>query len=248
MRFMTKAISLRAQVDSDAEASNLSDDIPAKFLARWQALAANAGFGKAKSKEIGDYLLAQYSGSDRHYHGLKHIVSILDGFEVLKAKFEQPIAAGLAIFFHDVIYDASRSDNEEQSAIKMKEKLRDVVDDAVLTSAAFSIEATKKHAATTNPDTNLILDLDMAILGQPWAVYEQYARSVMLEYLPVYGEDAYRQGRAKLFLEPTIARGNIFLTDDFKHLNNQAIRNMRREAEILKSGKLFVGQDATHSD
>jgi predicted metal-dependent HD superfamily phosphohydrolase len=226
----------------------LSDDVRPKFLARWHALATDAGLDEAKSKEIGDYLLAQYSGNDRHYHSVQHIVSILDGFEVLKAKFEQPIAAGLAIFFHDVIYDASRSDNEEQSAIKMKEKLRDVVDDAVLTSAAFSIEATKKHAATTNPDTNLILDLDMAILGQPWAVYEQYARSVMLEYLPVYGEAAYRQGRPKLFLEPTIARGDIFLTDDFKYLNDQAMRNMQREAEILRSGRFFSGQDATHSD
>jgi predicted metal-dependent HD superfamily phosphohydrolase len=248
MRFMTKAISLRAQVDSDGEGSKLSDDLPAKFLARWQALAANAGFGKAKSKDIGDYLLAQYSGNGRYYHSVQHIVSMLDGFEVLKAKFEQPVAAELAIFFHDVIYDAARSDNEEQSAIKMMEKLHGVVDDTVLTSAAFSIEATKKHAVTTNPDTNLIIDLDMAILGQPWAVYEQYAKGVMLEYLPVYGEAAYRQGRPKLFLEPTIARGDIFLTDDFKHLNDQAMRNMQREAEILRSGRFFSGQDATHSD
>jgi predicted metal-dependent HD superfamily phosphohydrolase len=86
-----------------------------------------------------------------------------------------------------------------------------------------------------------VIDLDMMILGQDWLVYEQYANGVMQEYLPVYGEEAYRQGRVKLFLEPTIARGDIFLTDEFKHLNEPAIRNMHREAEVLKSGKPFAG-------
>ena len=125
------------------------------------------------------------------------------------------IGGGATVRVHDVIYDAARSDNEAQSATKMNEKLCGFVDDAILASAAFSIEATRKHASTPAPDTNLILDLDMAILAQPWPVYAQYAQAVMREYLPVYGEEAYRQGRPKLFLEPTIAHGDVFLTDDF---------------------------------
>mgnify|MGYP002784365018 FL=1 len=219
----------------------MSNDLSQKFLRKWQVLAANLGLDDSKLKEIGDYLHAQYSGVDRHYHNVNHIVSMLDGFESLKTKFEQPAAAELAIFFHDVIYDSARSDNEEKSAIKMKELLSGKVDGEILDAAALSIEATKKHAATTNQDTNLLIDLDMAILGQPWVVYERYAKGVMQEYLPVYGEEEYRQGRQKLFLEPTIAHGDIFLTDNFKYLNQPAIRNMQREVEILKSGKSFVG-------
>jgi predicted metal-dependent HD superfamily phosphohydrolase len=219
----------------------MSEDLSSIFLGKWQALAADIDLKETRSKETGNYLLSQYSGSNRHYHNIRHIVSMLDAFGLLKAKFAQPIAAELAIFFHDVIYDPARSDNEEQSAVKMKENLHGLVGDAILASAAFSIEATKKHDFTPRPDTNLILDLDMAILGQPWPVYAQYAKGVMQEYLPVYGEDAYRQGRPKLFLEPTIARGNIFLTNDFRSLNQQAIRNMQREAEILKSGQVLPG-------
>ena len=220
----------------------MRNGLSAKFHRKWKELSKSIGLDAVKSKEIFDYLLNQYSGNDRHYHGVGHIVSMLDGFDIIKTKFEQPTAAELAIFFHDVIYDAARSDNEEQSAMKMKEKLYGIVGDAIVASAAFSIEATKKHAVTPSPDTNLILDLDMMILGQPWAVYEQYAKGVMQEYLPVYGEEAYRQGRPKLFLEPTIAHGDTFLTEDFRHLNKQAIRNMQREAEILKSGKLLADQ------
>jgi predicted metal-dependent HD superfamily phosphohydrolase len=161
---------------------------------------------------------------------------------MLNTKFEQPVAAELAIFFHDLIYDASRNDNEEQSAKKMREVLGGFVVDATMDAAAFSIEATKKHAPTPNSDTNLIVDLDMAILGQPWPAYERYAKGVMQEYLPLYGEEAYRRGRTELFLEPTIAHGNIFLTKEFEHLNEPALRNMQREVDALKSGKFLAGQ------
>ena len=213
-----------------------------KFLSKWRALAADLGLDESKTMEAGNYLFAQYSGSDRHYHNVQHVVAMLDGFAVLKTKFEQPIAAELAIFFHDVIYDASCHDNEEQSARKMREMLGGSVAEAMIDAAVFSIEATKKHAATSNPDTNLLLDLDMAVLGQTWAGYELYAKGVMQEYLPVYGEEGYRQGRSKLFLEPMIAQGKLFLTKEFEHFNEPAIRNMQREAEILKSGNFFTGQ------
>jgi len=212
------------------------------FVSKWHALAAHIGLDRAKAEEVGDYLLAQYSGSARHYHGVGHIVSMLDGFDGIKAGFEHPPAVELAIFFHDAVYDPSRHDNEGQSAKKLQDLLGGLVDWTLLETSARSVEATKQHALTPSHDTNLLLDLDMAILGQPWPVYERYAQGVMQEYLPVYGELAYRHGRRTLFLEPTIAHGTTFLTDAFKHLNSQAIRNMQREAEILKTGKPFAGQ------
>jgi predicted metal-dependent HD superfamily phosphohydrolase len=224
----------------------MREDASDKFVSKWQALAANLGLDRAKSQEVGDYLLSQYSGSDRHYHGVGHIVSMLDGFDAVKAAFEQPLAAELAIFFHDLIYDASRQDNEEQSARKMNDMLGGLVDRTLLEAAARSIEATKQHVLTPSHDTNLLLDLDMAILGQPWTVYERYAQGVMHEYLPVYGELAYRHGRRTLFLEPTIAHGTVFLTDAFKPLDPQAIQNMQREVEILKTGKPFAGEVDPH--
>jgi predicted metal-dependent HD superfamily phosphohydrolase len=215
----------------------MSDALSDAFIERWQAIAAKLSVDRARSQVIGNDLLAQYSGSDRHYHGVGHIVSMLEGFDAIKATFEQPLAAELAIFFHDVIYDPSRRDNEEQSARKMQDLLGGLVDQTLLESAARSVQATKQHALTSSHDTNLLLDLDMAILGQPWPVYERYAKGVMQEYLPLYGEVAYRHGRRTLFLEPTIAHGTVFLTDAFKPLNPQAIQNMQREAEILKTGK-----------
>jgi predicted metal-dependent HD superfamily phosphohydrolase len=220
----------------------MRNDLTDKFLSKWRALAADLGLDDAKSREVGDYLLAQYAADDRHYHDVRHIVSMLDGFDALKTRFAQPLASELAIFFHDVIYDASRQDNEEQSARKLRELLGDFVAGELVDIATSTIEATKKHAATSNTDTNLVLDLEMAILGQPWAVYERYAKGVMQEYLPVYGEATYREGRLRLFLEPTIAHGNIFLTEEFEHLTEPTVRNLQREAVILKSGNFTAGE------
>jgi predicted metal-dependent HD superfamily phosphohydrolase len=222
---------------------DLTDNISGRFIQRWRELAAELGLDAARSERVGDHLMAQYSNNDRHYHGMGHIVSMLEGFDAIEADFKEPLAAELAIFFHDVIYDPSRRDNEEQSAKKMIGLLGGRVDHGLLESAARSIEATRQHALTASHDANLLVDLDMAILGQPWPVYERYADGVMREYLPVYGEMAYRHGRRTLFLEPTIAHGAVFLTEAFQSLNPQAIRNMQREIDILKSGKAFESKD-----
>lgn len=216
------------------------DSITAIFKNYWQILSGTLGLNAIDAQEIGKYLLAHYTGSDRHYHNARHIVAMLDGFERIKAKCAHPMAAELAIFFHDVIYDVGRRDNEQQSAACMQEMLAGKVDNTILDGAAFSIEATQKHVATSHPDTNWILDLDMAILGQAWPVYERYAKDVMQEHLLVYEKEAYRQGRIALFLEPALAQGVIFLTDDFNPLNDPAIQNMQREKDILLSGKSFA--------
>lgn len=219
----------------------MSDELKDKFTEHWNSLARELGLSNEKSQEVYNFLLSKYSGKDRHYHSVRHIVSMLDGFELLKDKFSNPVAARLAIVFHDVIYDASKKDNEEQSANAMKKMLAGLVDQAILEKAAFTINATKEHKATPSNDTNLVIDIDMAILGQPWAVYERYASGVMQEYIPVYGEDAYRAGRPQ-FLDVTAGQESIFITDEFRHLDTQARKNMAQERGMLLEGKLFSGR------
>ena len=220
----------------------MSNELIERFSNHWRELSENLNLDAQKSDKVLDYLLIQYVDMSRHYHDVRHIVSMLDGAVNIKDKFEDLNAVLLGIFFHDVIYDASKGDNEEQSAIVMRNILDGFIDEDILIKAEDSVVATKAHKETENKDTNLLIDLDMAILGQPWAVYEQYAVGVMKEYVPVYGEEAYRAGRPARFLEPTIAAGNIFITEEFAHLTEQAVKNMQREIEVLKSGKSFAGQ------
>ncbi len=207
----------------------MSDDAFSRY---WNDLARSLSLDDTVSRSCLEDLRGNYGAPSRHYHTLTHIVAMLQGADGLS--FADRDMVCLAIIFHDVIYDAARFDNEARSADVLREKLAGLVPDKPLDKAAQMILATQKHQGTGDADTDLLLDLDMAILGQPWPVYERYARGVMAEYIPVYGEDAYRQGRVNLFLDPTLARGSIYLTDAFRHLDAPAMDNLRREKAWLQ--------------
>ncbi|WP_439813636.1 HD domain-containing protein [Zavarzinia sp. CC-PAN008] len=211
-------------------------DAANRLVARWRSLARRLALPErvaaAAERSLGD----GYGAATRHYHDAGHIVAMLDGLDAVRADFREPDTAELATVFHDVVYDASRADNEERSAALMRAVLDGHLAPAVLDKAAAMILATQRHQATGDADTDLLLDLDMAILGQDWPVYRRYALGVMREYVPVFGEAGYRAGRPERFLEPTAAHGQIFLTDRFRPLNDRAIANMRKEAALLRSG------------
>lgn len=204
------------------------------FAAEWRDLAQDLGLPAIISDALLAELQAGYGDPARHYHNEKHIVAMLTGARALN--FDDRDMVRLAIVFHDVIYDPTRGDNEERSAVLLKQKLAGLVTTKRLQRAAAMIEATAGHESTGDHDTDLVLDLDMAILGQPWPVYETYARGVMAEYLPHIGEAAWRQGRVTLFIDPTLARGQIFITERFKLLEPQAMENLRREKAWLGHG------------
>jgi len=201
------------------------------FAAEWHNLAQTLALPTALTDVLLAELQAGYGDPARHYHTEKHIVAMLNGAAVFD--FEDHDMARLAIFFHDIIYDPARSDNERRSADRLKQRLSGFIPAGRLGRATATIEATATHRATGNHDIDLVLDLDMAILGQPWPVYEIYARGVMTEYLPHIGEAAWRHGRVALFIDPTLAHGDIFLTRYFKPLEAQAVENLRREKAWL---------------
>jgi predicted metal-dependent HD superfamily phosphohydrolase len=205
------------------------------FAAEWRDLAKSLTLPPALSASILAELQAGYGDPARHYHTGHHIVSMLKQATGLEWKDRD--VARLAIIFHDLVYDPTCSDNERRSADRLKQRLSGFIPVERLDHAVAVIEATASHQATGDHDTDLVLDLDMAILGQPWPVYQAYARGVMAEYLPRTGEAAWRQGRVALFIDPTLARGKIFLTDQFKPLEDRALENLRREKAWLTSDK-----------
>jgi predicted metal-dependent HD superfamily phosphohydrolase len=218
----------------------MSNDYENKFRHDWRQLARELNLPPSVTADAERELMERYSGPNRHYHNLRHILAMLGACEKITARLDRPQAVRLAIFFHDAVYDPRRQDNEEQSALLLQERLGPHVDGETLEAACRMIRATKHHRMSPDHDTNVMLDLDMAILGQPWGVYERYAEGVRQEYAPVYGDEAYRQGRITHFLEPTIAKGTIFITQEFQPLNAQAMRNMRKEAAALKEGKTLA--------
>ncbi|MDV6331380.1 hypothetical protein [Asticcacaulis sp. 201] len=199
---------------------------------RWHDLARALGVGEAEGAVVWQRLSGVYGEPHRHYHTLTHIDAVIHDLDRLAQAFVAPDEAALALFFHDVVYDPARSDNEDRSA----EYLRDTLPELDTTHAQSMIRATRHHRGDADPDTNLLLDIDMAILAADWPDYLAYARGVYREYLPVYGHDAYAAGRVALFLEPTLARTHLFLTDAFAAGETTARENLNREIALWRDG------------
>src|SRR5690349_15743546 len=125
-------------------------------------------------------LTALYTDSKRHYHNLKHITSMLSGTPKPLSP-EQTIA----IWFHDAVYDPVSATNEEDSAVLVSrlyntDKLAEYANPDVITKIIMS---TKRHESLC-PAADLVLDLDLAILGMAEPVYDEYVRGITAEYTP----------------------------------------------------------------
>lgn len=206
---------------------------------QWSGLAARLGLADGETGRTWQAMVAAYGEPQRHYHTLVHIADVVAKFDDLHDRFTRPDSVLLALFFHDIVYDSARQDNEAQSAALLCDRLPGI-DGAILDHACFCILESKGHKATGDADTDLFLDLDMSILGAPWEDYLTYAKGVAQEYLPVYGAEAYAAGRPALFLEPTLAHERIFLTEPFAALEAQARHNLAAERDLWRSGGFLV--------
>lgn len=94
------------------------------------------------------------------------------------------------------------------------------------------IEATKEHKLSNDNDTNLLLDIDLSILGKSTAEYRKYCDNIRKEYL-MYPDFMYNKGRKKV-LKSLLELDSIYKTDFFKQkYENQAKENLRQEISQL---------------
>ena len=96
------------------------------------------------------------------------------------------------------------------------------------------IIATAKHEAGEEIDTDLehFLDLDLAVLGQPWNKYANYVKNVRKEY-SIYPNIIYKPGRRKV-LNHFLEEAQIFKTEEFAlKYEVQARKNILKEIEEL---------------
>ena len=164
-------------------------------------------------------LKARYAEPHRRYHTMEHIEHCLREFDPRQAR--EPEAVELAIWFHDAVYDTRRSDNEERSAAWLLELMPEAK------RAAELILVTKHHRAST-PDEALLVDVDLAILGQPGDVFDRYERRIREEYAWVPGI-LFRHKRAKI-LRGFLERPFIYGTEHFRAKYEAAAR-----ANLLRS-------------
>jgi pantetheine-phosphate adenylyltransferase len=201
----------------------LDRELSPAFIALWHQATGRAD----------DLLYAEiserYSEPQRHYHTLAHVSACLSELQRLSLPpaYQQPI--GLAIWFHDVIYDPLAGDNESRSVAFFQSKaIAAEMPAGLIHEVSSMIEATKTHEVSPEPHahaTRLMLDIDLAVLGASPACFRAYDEGIRQEYsrvpAAIYGRE--RKAILREFLE----RPNIFCTTEFRErYERQARKNL----------------------
>jgi len=161
-------------------------------------------------------LKARYAEAQRAYHTWAHIEALLGHFHTLGDHIHDKTRLLWALYWHDAIYDPTRSDNEAVSADLLRAEGKAALPANTLEDAAIIIEATAKHelpAALKGDalsDAALFLDIDLSILGSRPDVFDAYEDHIRFEYsfVPI---EIYTPARSKI-LSGFLARKQLYFT------------------------------------
>jgi len=145
----------------------------------WASLAGDSPTSRTEWAAV----VAAWSEPHRRYHDLNHLAAVLGLVDELAGAATDPDAVRLAAWYHDVVYDPTRSDNEQVSAERARAGLRGLVSDRRLDEVARLVLLTAGHdAAVGDADGAVLCDADLAVLASEPAGYAVYASAIREEY------------------------------------------------------------------
>jgi predicted metal-dependent HD superfamily phosphohydrolase len=201
-------------------------------LKRWRELWARLG-GAVPDEMLFHQLIARYSEPHRRYHTVQHLDECLERLAEIKTDAVHPDEVELALWFHDAVYDTRRSDNEEHSAEWARSAIRAAGLPTSLAERVHAlIMATRHDARPSGRDEQILVDVDLSILGATPARFEEYETQVRDEYSWV-PESVFRSTR-RAILAGFLERPSIFSTEKFVDAYEaQARQNLDRSLKKL---------------
>jgi predicted metal-dependent HD superfamily phosphohydrolase len=201
-------------------------------IARWDEMWKQLGAANPDPKLHGE-LIARYSEPHRKYHTVQHLDECFEKLDEIRSLARYPAEVELALWFHDAIYDVKRHDNEEKSAdwARASAAAAGVAADAC--ERVYSLILSTRHqAAASGVDAEILVDIDLSILGAASERFDQYEQQVREEYAWV-PHFLFRRER-KAILKEFLARPRIFSTTHFRdRYEQQARSNIERSLERL---------------
>lgn len=172
-----------------------------------------------------------YASKSRYYHKLTHIEGMISSFEQYKNELEFQNEVLYSIFYHDIIYKATRKDNEEKSAAFALQILPN--NTTINCELVYDmICATKLHQKSEINDINWLIDFDLKILASDYYSYETYTQKIRKEY-KIYPDLLYKPGRKKALLH-FLENDFIYQTKTFREkYETQARSNIQKEIKTL---------------
>ena len=199
----------------------------------WISLVSTYSEGQEQTDLLWEEIESCYSDNTRYYHNLEHLRYMLKLKEELNSVFKDQEVVLFSIFYHDIIYNVKRQDNELKSAELAVKRLEELhFPTAKINACKNQIIATKEHLKSADHDTNYLLDLDLAILGDRPEKYANYVDQIRKEYA-IYPDFLYKKGRKKV-LKHFLKLDRIFKTDYFiANYENIARKNLENELSTL---------------
>lgn len=180
-----------------------------------------------------DEIESAYSQPGRQYHNLNHLEYMVEKAVEYQEEIQDLDTLKFSIFYHDIVYDTNRNDNEERSAEIARNRLTKLaVPEEKIIRCVAQILATKTHKKTGDNDTDYLLDFDLAYLGESPSLYREYSANIRKEYSQ-YPDELFKQGR-KRALQHFLEMKRIFKTEAFyQKYENQAKANLLEELRKL---------------
>lgn len=145
----------------------------------WSALAGDSDTSRTEWAAV----LDAWGQPHRRYHDRAHLAAVLGIVGELEGAAADPAAVRLAAWYHDVVYDPLRGDNEAVSAERARAGLRGLVPGERVEEVARLVLLTAGHDADPDDANGAVLcDADLAVLASPPAAYAVYASAVREEY------------------------------------------------------------------
>jgi predicted metal-dependent HD superfamily phosphohydrolase len=193
----------------------------ARFARMWRGLGA-----RDDGEPVFAWVAAQYASPARAYHTQEHIAECLAWLDQVRTLAEHPLELEAAIWFHDAVYEVPASDNEARSAeLAVRHALSSGIPVASAQRIAALIACTTHAAHADGADAQLLVDIDLAILGAPPHRYQRFERDVRREYA-VVPDELFEQGRVHV-LNGFLERFAIYETPYFaERLERQARENL----------------------
>jgi len=188
----------------------------------WQRAWRGAGAG-GDGEAVYRALLDRYDEPHRKYHTRQHLAECLGAFECVVSLALHPAEVEVALWFHDAIYDVRRDDNEERSADWARSALLSAGAQAEVAERVRALVLTTRHAAEpVTLDEQVLIDIDLAILGAPEPRFSEYERQIREEYSFVPAWLFKRKRRT--ILRSFMKRPRIFTTPHFNAALEQRAR------------------------
>ncbi|UBF28044.1 hypothetical protein K9N68_09205 [Kovacikia minuta CCNUW1] len=194
---------------------------------RWEKI-----WQKLQAPEVPRSLLKQlvraYSAPNRFYHNLSHIQDCLSKFDHINALATDPAEVELAIWFHDAIYNPKRNDNEQRSAIWAKAAIAQAgLHPGIAERVSDLILATEHHTEVRGRDAQVMVDIDLSILGSEENIFWQYDANIRKEYAWV-PDPIFKQKRIEI-LRGFLSRSSIYNLEEYQaRFEEKARANLER--------------------